>query len=179
MRKFKKILTVFNRKQKLQLVRLTIIILIDALVELLGVSIIVPFIDMISYPDKLVSYPIVGSILAWSGISTNEFIILLCIGIAIIYIIKNVILIYVCNEQFKFTYGGQRDLSNHFMRLYLEEDYSFHLQHNSAELMRDISNDTSMFYSTVLAYLQFITETFICAVLIIYLMYKDLFITMG
>ena len=179
MDKFKKILSIFDRRQKLQLVRLTVIILIDAIVELLGVSIIVPFIDMITDPDKLMSKPVVAMLVNKLGLDSRAFIIWVCIGIAVVYVIKNVILIYVCNEQFKFTYHGQRDLSNYFMRLYLDEDYSFHLKHNSAELMRDISNDTSMFYSTVLAYLQSITESFICIVLIAYLLYKDPFITLG
>ena len=179
MKRFKKILTVFNRKQRLQLVRLTIIILIDALFELLGVSIIVPFIDMISNPKQMMDYPIVKELIGQMQLQWTSFIIVVCIGIAIIYVLKNIILIYVCNEQFKFTYHGQRDLGNYFMRLYLEEDYSFHLKHNSAELMRDISNDTSMFYSTVLAYLQLITESFICLVLVAYLLYKDTFITAG
>jgi len=179
MKRFKKILTVFNRKQRLQLVRLTIIILIDALFELLGVSIIVPFIDMISNPEQMMDYPIVKELIGQMQLQWTSFIIVVCIGIAIIYVLKNIILIYVCNEQFKFTYHGQRDLGNYFMRLYLEEDYSFHLKHNSAELMRDISNDTSMFYSTVLAYLQLITESFICLVLVAYLLYKDTLITIG
>lgn len=179
MNKLKRIVTVLNRKQRMQLVRLTFIILIDALVELLGVSIIVPFIDMISNPEQINKYPILSDLAAWMQMPWTSFIVVVCIGIAIVYVIKNVILIYVCNEQFKFTYHGQRNLSNYFMRLYLDEDYTFHLQHNSAELMRDISNDTSMFYSTVLAYLQFITESFVCTVLIVYLLYKDSLITLG
>ena len=179
MSKFKKILNIFNRKQRIELIWLTFLILVDAVMELMGVSIIVPFINLITNPEKLTENNLIYITMKSLQLDERGLIVLFCVIIALIYIVKNMILVYVINRQFRFTYCGQRDMGNKFMKLYLDEDYEFHLQHNSAELMRDVSNDTSMFYSTVLSYLQLFTEAFICVVLIAYLLYKDVMITLG
>lgn len=61
----------------------------------------------------------------------------------------------------------------------MRQPYSFHLSHNSADLIRNVSNDTNMMFVGILALLQLITETLVCITLIIFLFIQDKTITIG
>ena len=65
------------------------------------------------------------------------------------------------------------------MKYYISKDYTFFLNHNSAELMRDINNDPEMFYAAVLNMLQLAAELCTSTILIIFLVVTDPIITLG
>jgi len=177
--KIRLMFSIFDKKQKLKIAYITFILLIDAVVELLGVTAILPFIDAVTQPDNLVEKPYIKWIMGRFALDVNSLIVVIAIGIIIIYILKNVFLLYITNLQLKFSYYGKRELSNRFMRCYIRQDYTYHLKHNSAEMMRDISNDVDMFYSTVLNFMQLVSELVVSFVLIAFLLIKDFFITVG
>ena len=62
------------------------------------------------------------------------------------------------NMQYRFSYYGKREMQDRLMKYYISKDYTFFLNHNSAELMRDINNDPEMFYAAVLNMLQLAAE---------------------
>lgn len=173
-------LYVFDRKQRIALVGLTIIMVANAILELLGVSAILPFINAILQPEILWENQYIKPVIKLVGINNNsQLIITIGIIIIFVYVIKNIMLIYMTNLQYKFSYYGIRDLGNQFMKYYLSKEYPFFFGHNTAELMRDISSDVDMFYATVLAFLQFISEIIVCAALVMLLFTTDFFITIG
>ena len=81
MRKAKKILSVFTTKQKWALFGMGVIILIDAFVELLGVSIIIPFINMITDPEMLMQNRFVQILIYVTGFQGTQIIVFICISI--------------------------------------------------------------------------------------------------
>ena len=173
-------LYVFDGKQRIALVGLTIIMVVNAVLELLGVSAILPFINAILQPEILWENQFIKPVIKLVSITNNsQLIITIGIIIIFVYFIKNIMLIYMTNLQYKFSYYGIRDLGNQFMRYYLSKEYPFFFGHNTAELMRDISSDVDMFYATVLAFLQFISEIIVCLALVMLLFMTDFFITIG
>lgn len=171
--------SVFNKQQRKKLVFLTFVMILQAVLELLGVSVIVPFIDLVTDPSQLTSQKCISAIMLYFHLNTNMLLFITCGVIIGVYLIKNIFLLYMYDIQYKFSYYGKRDLRNRFMKCFLSQEYAFHLKHNSAELMRDILNDTDMFYATVLNFLQLISECIISFVIIVYLLIKDTFITIG
>lgn len=65
------------------------------------------------------------------------------------------------------------------MKYYISRDYTFFLNHNSAELMRDINTDPEMFYAAVLNMLQLASELCVSLILVGYLLVKDALLTLG
>lgn len=177
--KTKQILSVFSGKQKWKLLWMLFIIIINAIVELVGVSIILPFINIVVQPEMLMEKWYVKEFVKVTGFNQTQIIISLCITIVFVYFLKNAFVIYMSDAQLKFSYDGQRELSNSFMKYYLYQDYPFHLKHNSAELMRDIAEDATMFYAAVLEHLHLISEFVVCAVLVVFLLITDWAITIG
>jgi len=171
---------VFGTKQKKKLVFLAFIIFVDAFVELLGVTIILPFINAIMSPEKLLENKIVSWFYELFHMkSSNELIIWMATVIIVVYVLKNIFLIYMYNLQYRFSYYGKKEMQNALMRYYISQDYTFFLNLNSSELIRNINTDPEMFYTAVLNTLQLVSELGVCIVLITYLMITDIVITLG
>jgi ABC-type multidrug transport system fused ATPase/permease subunit len=180
MNTIKQMLEVFDKKQKKKLVWITIIIFIGGLTELLGVSSILPFIEMILDSEEMMQNPYIALFCNITGIhDVNMVIVSVAIGIVLIFILKNIYVVFQAKMQYEFSYFGLRDLRCRMMDAYLHQRYPFHLNHNSAELIRNVNTDCNMFYSTVLNFLQLITEVVVCSMIGIYLIYKDAIIALG
>lgn len=176
----KSVLKVFDGKQKRNLVGMALLILINSGLSLLGVSVLVPFVQAVTSPEQLLEKDIIKWLYDLLGLSdANQLVTLLAVLIIIVYVAKNGFIIFINNMQYRFSYYGKRDMQDKLMRYYIAKDYTFFLNHNSAELMRDINTDPEMFYAAVLNILQLASELCVCAVMIVFLFVTDPIITIG
>lgn len=174
----KKMQKIFDRKQKWEILKLMILILIGAFSELIGVSVIVPFINAIMEPEQLMRESYIQVICNFWGITQiNQLIVGIAALLSLVYIVKNILALILADQQYKFSYYGRRNLKNRMMRCYMMQEYAFHQENSSADLMRNINGDTDMFYETVLNMLQLASELCICVVLVGYLLIKEPVIT--
>lgn len=180
MKLMQKIKYIFNKKQKIRLIQLNIIIAIGAVFELLGVSAILPFINVVLEPDTVQTTFYLRILYDFFHFnSINNFMVFLGIGLIVIYITKNIYIMLMYDAQYRFTYRNQSRISSKLMDSYLQEDYLFHVRHNSAELLRNVNYDVSVFFQVVLSVLQLFTEISVCAILFIFLIFMDVSITIG
>lgn len=176
----KSVFKVFNGKQKQKLFVMAILILINSAVSLLGVSVLMPFIQAVTSPEELLANQWVAMFYDFMGMDNpNQLITALAIAIIIVYIAKNGFIIFMNNMQYRFSYYGKREMQDKLMKYYISKDYTFFLNHNSSELMRDINNDPEMFYAAVLNMLQLASEVCVSTILIIFLLITDPVITLG
>ena len=171
---------IFNRKQKMGLFFLMIAILIGTFFELLGVTAIMPFIDVVMNPASInrkwylrIPYEILGFQ------DSTSFIIFVAMMLILVYVIKDVYLCLMYYSQYRFTYDNRRKVATRMLNAYLKQPYSYHRVHPSSELMRNISTDTERMFDCVLSILQLMTEICVCVVLGIYLFIMDKTITVG
>lgn len=176
----KSVFKVFSGKQKRNLIGMLFLILINSGVSLLGVSVLSPFIQAVMNPQELLENQNIRFFYDALGMqNTNQLVTLLAAAIIVIYIAKNGFVIFMNNMQYRFSYYGKREMQDRMMKYYISKDYTFFLNHNSAELMRDINTDPEMFYAAVLNMLQLTSEVCVCAILVLYLMIKDPILTLG
>lgn len=174
MRTVKMMLGIFNKKQKRELVWLLFAILLGAVVELLSISAVLPFVEMITEPDKMMQDETVVLISRLTGVEDfNTLVVLMCGMIIGLFVIKNIYVVFLSNFQYRFTYYGLRDLSSKVMNGYMEKSYPFFVNHNSAELLKSVQTDTNMFYVTVLNSTQLLSECIVALALVIYLVFQD------
>lgn len=177
---FEKIAYIFDKNQKVKALFLFVAIVIGAFAELLGVTAVLPFINVILNPDTILKNRYLSGIYAAFGFSeVNDFIIFLAGLIIFIYIAKNIYIYFMHSMQYRFTYENQRRLSHKMMDCYMKQPYLYHLNHNSAELSRNINEDTVSFFEAILAALQLASEGSVCAALLLFLLYQDKSITIG
>ncbi len=169
---------IFDKHQKWTVFKIVILIIIGTVLELVGITAILPFVEVAMKPSKVFedsSLNYVYNILNLD--SAIEFLILMGVVLIIVYIVKNAFLIYMNDCIFRFTYNSQRNLANRLLSAYLKEPYTFFLNHNSADMVRNIKEDTDRMFDVVVSGMQLIAEIMVTLVLFIYLLYKDKTIT--
>lgn len=176
----KKINYVLDRKQKINLILLLIVIFIGAFVELLGVSAILPVVNVATSPETIEQTWYLSWIQQTLGLQdAGQMLIVLSVILIIIYILKNVYVTIMYNMQYSFIFGNQKKLAVKLMDCYMHQNYLFHVSKNVAELQRNVTSDVNGFFTVVLNFLQFLAEISVCIVLVIYLLMQDFVTTMA
>ena len=167
---YKKLSYIFSKRDKYKIALLLCIMVAGSFLELLGVAVLQPFVNIIMMPDSIQENPYLARIYQMFGCSTTEsFLTVVALGIIVIYVVKNVYLWVEQNLIMKFTYGMQQKLSTRLLTTYLSEPYTFHLNKNIAELQRSMQEDTGLFTQVLMHTLQLIAEVVVCIVLGVYL----------
>lgn len=170
----KKINYVLDRKQKINLGILLIIIFIGAFVELLGVSAVMPLINVAMQPETIDEKWYFILISKYTGITdANQMILFLAVLLIIIYILKNIYVMIMYSLQYRFVFNNQQRLSVRMMKSYMQQDYLFHVSKNVAEFQRNITSDVNGFFTVALNVLQFLAEFSVSTVLVIFLLIQD------
>lgn len=171
---FQKLGVIFPRKERLYFVGLFFLLLIGTVFDFMSVSLILPLVNMLVNPAQLEDA-------AWFRIlrllipvqDTNELLFILVLLIIVIYIIKNAYSIFMSIVQSVFMARNQFRTSAKLLSCYIRKPYTFHLQHNTAEVVRNINTDVSSAYSLVGSIISLITSGLITVLLIVYLVLID------
>ena len=167
---YKKLSYIFSKRDKYKIALLLCIMVAGSFLELLGVAVFQPFVNIIMMPDSIQENPYLARIYQMFGCSTTEsFLTVVALGIIVIYVVKNVYLWVEQNLIMKFTYGMQQKLSTRLLTTYLSEPYTFHLNKNIAELQRSMQEATGLFTQVLMHTLQLVAEVVVCIVLGVYL----------
>lgn len=176
----KKINYVLDRRQKLNLLFLLLIIFVGAFVELLGVSSILPVVNVATSPETIEQTWYLSWLKQILGLQdAGQMLIVLSVILIIIYIFKNIYVTMMYNMQYSFIFGNQKKLAVKLMDCYMHQDYLFHVSKNVAELQRNVTSDVNGFFTVVLNFLQFLAEISVCIVLVLYLLMQDFVTTMA
>ncbi len=121
-------------------------IILGTMLEVLGVGLLLP-VMVIMIDDNLgSSYPVVQPLLDMLGnpdqVALVKFIM---VTFVVVYLGKNLYLAFLAWWQARFSVGLQVDTGQRLFKLYLRQAYHFHLQRNSAELLRNITGEVAHF----------------------------------
>ena len=135
---------ILNRRQKLHLVLLLLAFLVGSVFELIGVSAILPLVNVVMDPAVLEEglYALLCRILQAGDV--RDFIVRYCIFLIGYYIFKNLYLLFMYNIQFRYTFHNKAQISNDLMAVYMEQDYLELINRNVAELSRNLSMDVDL-----------------------------------
>lgn len=176
----KKISYVLDKRQKRNLVILLITIIIGAFVELLGVSAILPIINVALEPQTIDTTWYLAWIRDIMGFTdARQMLMFLAAVLILIYVAKNVFITMMYSLQYRFIFNNQKRLAVKMMDCYMRQNYLFHVSKNVAELQRNVTNDVNGFFTVVLNALQFLAEFSVCACLSIFLLQQDLITTLA
>jgi len=80
------------------------------------------------------------------------------LGLVGIFLVKNLFLAFLAWRQARFAYGVQVQISQRLFTAYLRQPYTFHLQRNSAQLIRNVTGEVNMFTSAIMSMLAISSE---------------------
>lgn len=156
----RKLLHLFDMKEKKKLIVLLIMMIFAALFETLSISVIVPVVGIVTNPGLIAEQPVLMYIFNFLDLqSANSFIVISVVALILIFILKNVYLLLFHYLQNRMVLNQQVKMSSDLFRAYLTAPYSLHLNRNSAELLRNINNEVPrVFQGIILSAFQLLTE---------------------
>ena len=163
-----KLLTPNERKQ---IPIILLVIFIGMLFETVGISLVIPAIALMTQTNLPDMHPAFRSIFIALGSPTQVELVrdgmLVLFGF---YVVKTLFLMFMSWKQNKFIFSIQASLSHRLFTGYLKQPWSFHLQHNSAQLIRNLTIEVNMFANTALqSGMGLITEGFVLTGIIVFL----------
>ncbi len=168
----KKLSFLLDRQQKRGLVLIFLLMFVGMVFESLGVALILPLLVAVTKPDAINTYPIVSEVTNFIGITTQKQLIIgSLVSIMAVYFLKAAFLLYSGWIQGKFTAGLKVNISQKLFTTYMRQPYVFHLQRNSAQLIRNVTDEVFEFVLSVASVLSLFSEFLIisgiCAMLFI------------
>ena len=137
-----------NPDQRRAATVLLVLMLIGMVLETLGIGLVIPALALMTKANLAVDYPSLTPWLVSLGNPSHEQLVIGgMLALVGIYAVKALFLAFLAWRQAHFVYRLQANLSQRLFEGYLRQPYSFHLQRNSAQLIRntigqvgDISN---------------------------------------
>lgn len=160
MKLFLKIFSIFTPQELRYCAFLIAVMMVGAVLEAVGIGAILPLISLMGQPDFLAQHPEIAGYAAKLGITTHtELIIGLSLLLILLYILKNIYLAWQLRLQINFSISNQIQFSKELMASYLAKPYLFHLNHNTATLLRNVNNGGATVFSLILVPIfQLLTE---------------------
>lgn len=168
---FKKLIVLLDKKQKHKMVLLVFMMLIGAVLETLGVSMILPVMNVVMEENAVQKHAYLRVICDMFGIAhedTRSLMILVMVGLVVIFAVKNIFLFFQQKVQLRFVYTNQFATSRRMMINFMERPYEYYLNADTAVIQRSITSDVNNMYGLILALLQLTSEgiVFVCLVAI-------------
>jgi ATP-binding cassette, subfamily B, bacterial PglK len=136
----KKLYIEFSAKEKRRLFLLALVIILTALIQVVGIASIFPFISVASNPDIIDSNKYLSFVKTILGIENNQqFLIILGGTVLLTLVLTNSFLAFSQWLTAKFLALTVHNLTYQMFQRYLYEAYEFHLYRNSAELLKNLT----------------------------------------
>jgi len=173
----KKIWHILSPRQRGDVIILLGMMLTSMVLETFGISLVIPTMILITQNDLLEKYPFMEPWLKILGNPSSENLIIIGMAILIgIYVVKTFFLVFLAWNQGKFLFGVQISLSQRLYAGYLRQPYLFHVQRNSACLIRNVVTETELFtFKAILPGMTVMTELLIILGITALLLYIEPF----
>lgn len=176
----KELFYILDKKAKQRYIFVFIVMVISSALELIGVSAILPFIQAIIAPDKMMEIPVVKRAMNCLGIETaSGLLIAIGVGLIIIYLVKNGFVLFANFVQYDYSTKVQKNLSIEMLNAYMSRPYTFFIETNSSEILRGCIEDISSVYDILSFLTTILAETLTIIMIAIFLVYTDPVIALG
>lgn len=179
MKTLKELNYLLDAKMKARVFMLFVMVLIGSAVELLGVAIVLPIVNLAMETESIDSSKYAKIITSVTGATEKNSILLWLIGLTIvIYILKDIYLVAMNRQLYKFSADIKRQMATRLMKAYLKQSYSYFLKSNTSDLIRSVNSDTSQLYEIVVNILQVASNGITALCLVIFLSITNFWMTL-
>ena len=163
----KKINFLLTKRQRKGLVLLSFLLFFGMILEVFGLGILVPALNVIIDPQALDTNSLISNIKDFfPQLSDNDFAFNFLIFIVLVYFVKSLFLVFLVFKQNRFLTNYTAYITNALFSSYLSQPYSFHLKKNTSELIKNIQIEISGFSAFLLALITiFIEGGFVLSIL--------------
>ncbi|WP_390216823.1 ABC transporter ATP-binding protein [Halobacillus campisalis] len=162
----------FDKKEKRKFLILFAMMIVAAIFETVGIGLIVPFVTIATNPEQIHDQAVFSYVSELFNLQTYNSFIILAVGVLLfVFVIKNLYLLLFQYSQFRIILNQQVKLSSQLFQEYLKKPYTFHLQRNTADLLRNVNSEVpKVFQGIILAGFQLFTELLVITCILILLL---------
>lgn len=169
---FKKLNYILDKKQKINIVVLAVMIFIGGILETLSISAMLPVVWVIIDAESVQQNKYCQWIMELLHIQNMQgFIIMLLVALMIMYILKNAYLLLLTSEQNRFISVNRNRLISQVLREFLNRPYEFYLDADIPTVFRLTDSDIPNVFGILMAIISLASEVvvfvLICGVLIV------------
>ena len=163
----KKLMVLLDKRQKRIMLLLVILMLIGAVLETAGVSLVIPVLNVVMDEHAVENKEylrVVCDIFHIGYEDTESLMIVTMLALIGVFVIKNVFLFFQQKAQLKFVYTNQFATSRRMMINFMQRPYEYYLNADTSVIQRSITSDVNNMYGLILALLQLFSEViiFVC-----------------
>ena len=160
-----------TKREKGRLFLLFGLVLLTMVLEIASIGVIVPIVGLLVGGNESSSLPWVGGLT--DSLSSSTLLVTAMLGVLGLFVVKNMVLLgstYIRNRVL--TSLNSRLTSELFVRL-LEQPYSYHLRHNSAELVQATQNISTVTSGSLVPTLTILTDTTVGVGILVLLIWSE------
>ena len=167
----KKIWMLLHGPEKLQMLLIAAMMAVGALLEIIGIGLVLPVVALVSKPDLIEQNKYLKLLSNFMHPASHEsFIITLCVVIIVLYVGKNIFLLFQAYFQSAFIFKKSSYMADRLFENYIHAPYSFHLKNNSAHLIGNIEIIITITNGVLMPAMVLITELAVILVIVVALL---------
>lgn len=177
---FKKLMILLDKRQKRKMVVLIFLMLIGAILETLGVSMIYPVVKVVMEENAVENswyLQVFCDVFQIAYSDTKSLMIVVMSGLIGIFALKNIFLFFQQKVQLKFVYTNQFATSRRMMINFMQRPYEYYLNADTSVIQRSITSDVNNMYGLILSLLQLTSEIIVFVSLVVVSLVTDIWMT--
>lgn len=168
----KKLRYILDRKQKIHICFLGVMIFIGGILETLSVSAILPVVWVIMDPVQAQENEYMQKVMSFTGIEDVSRLVVPFLALLIVtYVLKNAYLLLLANEQTRFIAFNRNKLISQVLREFLNRPYEFYLDADIPTVFRLTDSDIPNVFNILMSLISLVSESIVfvllCAVMIL------------
>lgn len=165
---------ILDRRQKMQICFLGMLIFVGGLLETVSVSGLLPVVWVIIDPAKAQENKYVRLLMEVLHTDSIEgFIVPLLTAMILLYTLKNAFLLLLANEQNKFIAHNRNKLISQVLREFLNRPYEFYLDADIPTVFRLTDSDIPNVFNILMAMISLVSEAVVFALLCVVMVATD------
>ncbi|MCI8614765.1 ABC transporter ATP-binding protein [Parablautia intestinalis] len=176
----RKLMVLLDKRQKRIMILLILLMLVGAVLETAGVSMVVPAMQVVMDAHAVEKYRYLQVICDISHLGyddTRELMMVTMLALVVIFAIKNIFLFFQQKAQLKFVYTNQFATSRRMMINFMERPYEYYLNADTSVIQRSITSDVNNMYGLILSLLQLTSEVIVFVCLLVVSFKADVWMT--
>lgn len=142
----------------------------QALLELIGIAAVIPFVTYLLKPEAIINIRFISEYIDLRSISSKENIILIfCIVLFLIFLFKNLIIVFTNNLTYKFIYLIRSKLYKDLLNKILHQDYLFFVKKGISEIFNITFSEVTNYAANIIRPVIILITEFLIAFSIIFL----------
>lgn len=170
-----KLSTILSRRQRLHTLLVLIGMVFAAILEMVGIGLIPGYVTLLSDPDKAIGrLPEDWALRTWMSNTELSEIALYGAGLlAIVFVVKNSFVAALVYYEARVIRDVTTSLATRLFSTYVHSPYTFHMQRNPAELIRNVSTEVLQAMALLTNSIMLIREGLVLLVVFILLLILD------